>query len=143
MKYLYLLLIPVLVFIGCSSDNDDVSINNDNISGHWVSISSHGYTLYKATGEKKIREESEDNSLSLKLYKDGTCSEGKTNGYYKLLGNELDVFLSRYDEFLKKDINWTDNYVIESFSSNKMILSIKNYSVDWDEYCTVYTMKRK
>ena len=148
MKYLYLFLIPVLVFIGCSSDNDDVSINNDNILGHWVSISSHDYTLNKETGVKIISEEFEDNSLSLTLYKDGTCSKNaiyskddEINGYYKLLGNVLNVSVSTYHGNFS--FHGTYDYVIESLSSNKMILSHNTHSDYLNEYYTVYTMKRK
>ena len=66
---------------------------NKTIAGHWQSVSSHGYEINLNTGKKTKYDERPNEKLSLKLYEDGTCSISFTNGTYKLLGKELDIFL--------------------------------------------------
>ena len=138
----------ILLFVSCNSDDDDITISNKTIAGHWQSVTSHGYSINLNTGEKTESEEKPNESLSIKLYEDGTCSKGSTNGTYKLLGKELDVFLSYYHSMLQKEISWTENYTIDDFSSNKMVLSIIQHGTSgssdpiYYESKTTYTMKK-
>ena len=143
-----LFVVSILLFVSCNSDDDDITISNKTIAGHWQSVTSHGYRINLNTGEKTESDEKPNESLSLKLYDDGTCSKGSTNGTYKLLGKELDIFLSYYHSMLQKEISWTENYTIDDFSSNKMVLSIIQHGTSggsdpiYYESKTTYTMKK-
>ncbi|WP_028906547.1 lipocalin-like domain-containing protein [Xylanibacter ruminicola] len=148
MKKINLLLgvVSMLLCISCSSD--DFEITTKNIIGHWQSVTYYGYSINLNTNERTDYEEKPYTSLSIKLYEDGACTKGSTNGTYKLLGKELDLFLSYYHSMLKKEISWTEHYTIDELSSDKMVLTNISHGTSggsdptYYEDRTTYTMKR-
>lgn len=138
--------ISILLCISCSSDDEDMAITNKAVAGHWQSVSSHGYTINLITNEKEEYGEQDDNSMSFKLYDDGTCAKGSATGTYKIIGHELDMFVSYYHDFLKKEISSTYNFTIESLSSSQMVITYvwigTNGAGNYWEHHPTYTMKK-
>lgn len=141
--------LSMLLCISCSSD-DDFEITPKNIIGHWESVTSSGYSLNLNTGEKTDYEEKPYTSLSFKLYEDGTCVRRSSKGTYKLLGKELDMYVSYYNSTIGREVSSTYNYTIEELASDRMVLSSIDHGYDIDsegntinwEWKTVYTMKK-
>ena len=87
-------------------------------------------------------EEYKSNSWDYKFYEDGTCVEGSSHtGTYKLLGKELDMYVSY--SILGKEYNDIYNYTIEDFSYNQMTIKrsyLYNYYDDGNYYTKHETM---
>jgi hypothetical protein len=155
----YFSVVLMLVFVSCSNDSDDdnMTISNKTVAGHWKSVTSHGYNINLNTGEKIDYEEKTDESLSFKLYEDGTCKYSSGMGIYKLLGKELDIEVSYYTNgydregnTIKRLVEISRSYVIEELKSDKMVLSYVGHGFNSDssgerinwEWKTTYTMTR-
>ena len=132
-KALLLLNICVMVFAACSSDNEETQANDDTIVGHWVSVSRHSKTIFIETDEIYNEWDDTGDNLSIKLYQDGTCSRqsiygGPYLGSYKLLGNELDLFITS-----NSGNTSTFNYVIENYGKDSMVLYYESKGRMWQE----------
>ncbi len=145
------LLAFVLLFLSCSNDIDDsIEISNKTVTGYWLSVTSHECVINLNSGKRKDFEEKPNGSLSFKLYEDGTCIKGSLKGEYKLLGHELDMFLTYIVNENMKSIERSviDVYVIEDITPDKMVISYitaRGYSSEentGEECRIVYTMKR-
>lgn len=150
MKKIFVLSVCLLgILVSCSSDDEDNRdvLNSSNIVGHWRSTY---VELYDYDTNEFIRG-GEDTFLNYKLYEDGTCVKDIATGTYKLLGKELDIYVSYYHDFLEKEISSTYNYTVEEFSYNQMKIKESNrYINGYDEYgntiyiylTSIYTMER-
>lgn len=142
MKKIFLLSMCILcMLVSCSSDDDDNKnvLNSTNIVGHWKC----SYIEIYDYETENLKSEFEDHwQEEFKLYDDGTCLYGRNDtGTYKILGNELDIFVGSY----------TYKYTIEDFGYSKMkVKRIMSYRDGYDEYGLpyyvyeywVYTMER-
>lgn len=122
-----------MVFVACSSDNEETQANNSTIVGHWVSVSRHAKTVNIETDEIYNEWDDTGDNLSIKLYQDGTCSRQSINGgpylgNYKLLGNELDLFIT-----YNNGNTSTFNYIIEDYGKDNMVLYYESTGRMWYE----------
>lgn len=151
-----------VLFVSCSKDDDEENenvLNASSIVGHWKSIyiEDYDYETMDFIGEF----EDSRAELEFKLYDDGTCLYGfNYNGTYKLLGKELDFFITYPKTEFLDESQATYNFSIEEFSHDKM--KVKDLYVHkfpkydelgypiyddfghplYDRYYRVYTMQK-
>ena len=124
-----------LMLASCSNSDDGgsdevIKPDSHNIVGHWVSSKRDSYD--STTGETSTLTGKHDN-IDMALFENGSCIHNTMEGTYNLVGNELFLKVSRYDDFIKREISTTYNYYIEEFSANKMKIRYKPNS-SWTFY---------
>lgn len=138
MKKVLLFSIVVLSMLSsCSKDEDD-SLGVSQIVGNWNSIYLEEYDY--DSGE--FIWEGKSSQVSFKLYDDGTCLYGSAKGTYKLIGKELDLFVTYPKTEFLGETNITYNYVIDKFSKNNMTVRTDSRFTDGSHIIFVYTMER-
>ena len=99
-------------FASCSN-SDDVDVNVGSIVGHWQGVT---YQLYEDKELTTLIEEG-PSTWDWRLFEDGTCSckgyEIATNGVYKLLGNEINIYKN-------SRTNYFVSYYIIQLSKNEL-----------------------
>ena len=138
-KALYLLkilrLATLCILTGCSDDEKPLDVRTA-IVGHWYSVSVTSTRVNTISGA--VTEYiNEDKTIDIRMYDDGTCNMNNSLGSYKLLGNELDIYLPNPKNQSTMNLY---HYTIAEISETKMILTNVEYiekrekslSVTWE-----------
>ena len=132
-----LMVMALPFFTACGGDdnedntNEPLILNNNNIAGHWKSVSIKYTNL--TTGEliseiKELNEEDKENIEDFFLFSDGTylqkiCDKGINKdrwGLFKLSDNKIEFRYVYYDDMLKSQRSIDGYYFIENINSNEI-----------------------
>ena len=130
------MLFPTLCLItGCDDDEGQQNFSA-TIVGHWHTISVTSTRVNTATGSV-VEYSNEQKTIDAKMYDDGTCNMNNSMGTYKLIGNDLDIYLPNPNNQNTVELH---HYTIEELTAKRMILINVEY-IDSREKGALVTWK--
>lgn len=126
-----LLLVSAVGFTGCS-DDDEGGVSSSALLGRWQSTYEYAYEV--EGGETTPLEDGPYMDEEMTFYDDGTMywyDQNETDGVYcdwRVSGNKL--YLTDYED----GEAYTDEYVIESLSSDELVVSYTERDGDYMLY---------